>query len=49
MIRVLNPKTIIVYGSANYDVFKSAEADGIKVVVFKSRTSIAFNKGKNNE
>ena len=49
MIRVLNPKTIIVYGSANYDVFKSAEADGIKVVVFKSRTSIAFNEGKNNE
>ena len=49
MLRVLNPHTIIVYGSSNYDVFKKAEAQGVKILPFQSRTALAFEKEKKNE
>ena len=43
MIRVLNPHTIIVYGSANYDIFKEIREKGIYVKAFPSRMDVAFS------
>lgn len=37
MIDVLNPHTILVYGSANYDCFKSLWTSGIQIISYPSR------------
>ena len=37
MIEVLQPHTILVYGSANYDCFKSLWTSGIKIITYQSR------------
>lgn len=42
MIEVLNPHTIITYGSANYDCFKKLADTGIRIISFPSDTSLAF-------
>ncbi len=44
MVRVLQPHTIIVYGSANYECFNKLKALGINIVAFPSQTSIAFER-----
>lgn len=44
MVRVLRPKTIIVYGSANYECLRSLEGKGIKVVSFDSKTNLSHGK-----
>ena len=49
MVEVLSPQTIIVYGSANYRCFKEAEKQGIRVVVYKGKTSKYFEEVKVNE
>ncbi len=52
MVEVLNPHTILVYGSANYDCFKVLAEKGIKIISFPSETSLAFlskKGGKLNE
>ncbi|MCM1578390.1 MAG: DUF4417 domain-containing protein [Ruminococcus sp.] len=47
MVRVLNPHTIIVYGSANYPCFRELEKQGIKIVSYQSKTAKAFaGRGK---
>lgn len=46
MVEFLNPKTIIVYGSANYDCFRVLADNGIQIVVFPSDTSLAFASRK---
>ena len=43
MVRVLQPHTIIVYGSANYKCFKELEEQGIKIVAYPGKTSKAFS------
>jgi len=43
MIRVLNPHTIIVYGSANYDIFDEIREQGIYIKAFPSRMDIVFS------
>lgn len=40
MIEVLNPHTILVYGSANYDCFKSLWISGIKIVAYPCRRNM---------
>ena len=42
MISTLNPNTIIVYGSANYECFKKLSDTGIRIISFPSDTSLAF-------
>ncbi len=49
MVRVLQPHTIIVYGSANYTCFDKLKAQGINIVAFPSKTSIAFERRKSHE
>lgn len=49
MVRVLQPNTIIVYGSANYECFNKLRAQGINIVAFPSQTSIAFERRKSHE
>ena len=49
MIEILKPHTIIVYGSANGECFDRLRAQGIIIVAFPSRTSIAFERRKQHE
>ncbi len=42
MVEVLNPHTIIVYGSSNYECFKVLVQKGINIISFPSKTSLAF-------
>ena len=42
MVEVLNPHTIVVYGSANYDCFKKLSDMGVRIISFPSDTSLAF-------
>ncbi len=46
MVNVLNPPTVIVYGSANYKCFKILADSGIQIVSFPSDTSLAFASKK---
>lgn len=43
MVDLINPRTILVYGSANYDFFKKLESAGIQIVPFLSDTNLAFS------
>ena len=49
MVRVLQPHTIIVYGSANYTCFDGLIDRGIKILAFPSQTSAAFEREKSHE
>ena len=44
LIRVLQPHTVIVYGSAKYPCFDELSARGIKVVSYPSHTAAAFER-----
>ncbi len=46
MVEILNPHTIITYGSSNYKCFELLRKAGINVVSFPSQTSLAFDKRK---
>lgn len=49
MVEVLEPHTIIVYGSANYPCFKKLSEQGIKVVSYQSHTASAFSKRRSSQ
>lgn len=49
MVRILQPHTIIVCGSANYKCFAELESQGIRIVAFPSQTSVAFERRKSHE
>lgn len=49
LLKVLRPKTIVVYGSAEYPCFEKAKEQGIQIVSFKSQTARAFERRKNDE
>ena len=44
MVEVVKPKAIIIYGSSNYRVIKEARDQGIKIINFESKTSLAYKK-----
>ena len=44
LVRVLQPHTILVYGSASYPCFDKLIDQGIKIISYPSRTASAFNK-----
>ena len=46
-IEYLKPHTIIIYGSDNYDLFDIIREQGINVIAFPSKTSLAFKKEGN--
>ena len=49
MVKRLNPHTIIVYGSANYDCFEKLKEQGINIIDFPSQTAKAFERRKSDE
>jgi len=49
MVEQLHPHTIIVYGSASYACFDEIKRQGIKVVFYPSKTSLAFAERRVNE
>ncbi|MCR5323256.1 MAG: DUF4417 domain-containing protein [Lachnospiraceae bacterium] len=49
MVKVLQPHTIIVYGSADYTCFEKLKEQGITIVSFKSNTASYWERRKNNE
>jgi hypothetical protein len=42
LVKRVNPHTIIVYGSANYDCFDRLKSSGIQIIEFPSDTSLSF-------
>jgi hypothetical protein len=48
MIKVLSPKVILVYGSANYPCFMKAKEMGIIVIQYQSKTNRNFHRGNLN-
>ncbi len=46
LVKRIQPKNIIVYGSANYPIFNQIKKMGIKIIQFESKTNIAFKGGK---
>ena len=49
MIHVLQPHTIIVYGSANYPCFEKLITQGINVISYPGQMAKAFGRGKQDE
>ena len=43
-IELLEPHTIIIYGSDNYDLFDELRERGINIIAFPSKTNLAFMK-----
>ncbi len=48
LIRILQPHTILVYGSANYNFFHRLTAEGISIVTYPSKTAEYFSKRTQN-
>lgn len=49
LVNRLQPHTIVVYGSANYECFEKLKAQGISIVAFSSETAKAFERRKRDE
>ena len=48
LLKVLKPRTVIVYGSANYPCFEIAREKGITIVSYMSKTATAFESRRQN-
>lgn len=48
LVRRLTPHTILVYGSSNYECFNQISSQGITIVTFPSKTSLAHIGGEHN-
>lgn len=46
-VELLDPHTIIIYGSDNYDLFDGLRERGINIITFPSKTSLAYKKEDN--
>ena len=49
LVKVLQPHTIVVYGSANYRCFNELKLLGIRIVAFPGQTASAFERGRCHE
>jgi hypothetical protein len=49
LVSVLQPRTIIIYGSANYPCIEKLKERGITIIAFSSETAKAFERRRNNE
>ncbi len=48
LVEVLEPHTIVIYGSSNYPCFGELEKQGIKILSFPSQTAKAFERRNGN-
>ena len=48
LVKVLQPHTIVVYGSANYPCFEELKKQGINIVSFSGQMAKAFERRKRN-
>lgn len=46
MVRVIRPRTIIVYGSAQYPCFENLKSAGIAIESYPSRAALSFEGGR---
>lgn len=46
MAEIIQPPVIITYGSAKYSIFDKLQSQGIEIITFPSKTSLAFNGRK---
>ena len=46
LIKIIKPSTIIVYGSSTYSIFDELKQQGINIISFPSKTSLAFSRRK---
>jgi hypothetical protein len=44
LVRVRNPRTILVYGSASYPCFDKLIDQGVKIISYSSRTASTFER-----
>ena len=44
LVQTLHPRTIIIYGSANYECFERLAKQGIRIISFPGRTASAFER-----
>jgi len=44
MVEVLNPHTILIYGSSNYSIFDELSKKGIKIITYASKTARDFKR-----
>ena len=49
LVHVLEPHTILIYGSANYTCFRKLEEQGIQIISYPGRTASAFRRRQANE
>ena len=49
MVDVLQPHTIVVYGSANYECFEKLRQCGINIISYPSKTAAAFDRRDGHE
>lgn len=49
LVERLQPHTIVVYGSANYNCFENLKEQGINIIAFSSETAEAFERRKLDE
>ena len=49
MVEVLNPHTLIIYGSSNYPCFDKLRISGINIVTFKSSTNMYYERRRGHE
>lgn len=46
LVEIIQPSIIIVYGSSKYSIFEELQQQGITIITFPSKTSLAFSKRK---
>lgn len=49
LVSRLHPKVILIYGSANYEIFDQLKQKGITIIPYSSETSEAFKRRNNYE
>lgn len=49
LVKRLQPHTIVVYGSANYNCFEKLKEQGTNIIAFSSETAEAFERRKHDE
>ena len=49
LVKRRSPHILVVYGSDNYQIFEELRNQGIEIVAFPSKTSLAFKERGDNE
>lgn len=46
MVKRLNPHTIIIYGSANYQCFNLLRKKGVEIIIYQGQTNAAYERSR---